>query len=203
MPWIDDFEGNKLSHKWVATRYSSGGQYDGVWIKEVNDSKLYIKPTSVGTESAYWGEYTSLPVSATGDIKIDAHIRQKRNSGSSSLLGVGVNQSVGNNLKYGVSMIFGGGVVNYLIGNNNFVQTPFPARPTKTYAALSADQILSCRIVRKNGFLFLYGNSFYLGQYAFAATITTVDIVFVQYQNDLGGERWIDWIKVWPASVVL
>jgi len=202
--WCDDFEGNKLNPKWVATRYSQGGQNNGVWTRDIKDSKIYWKPTSGGTETGWWGEIISLPVSAPGDIRIKAQIRQKRSAGSESRLGIGVNQSAGISVKYGLEMDPTGYAVQYFWGRNNFGQTAWPGFPSKvSNPTPSGDTIIIVTIVRKNGYLFIYGNNKYTGQNAYATSISTVDLVFLVQQADITHEKWIDWIEVTPSSVVL
>ena len=202
--WIDDFEGNKLNPKWVATRLSTGGQNNGVWTREVKDSKIYWNGVNVGTETGFWGETLSLPVNATGDIIVEALIRQKRTAGTTTVFGVGVNQSIitAETLN-GVEIIWPGIGANWMYGRRTGATTTWPGMPSKTYQAFGQDDIKRIRIVRKNGVLFLYGDSQFVGQGTYAPTITTVDISANWYQAQTGAEKWVDYIKVWPSSVVL
>ena len=202
MDFIDDFEGNKLSRKWVATRYSFGGQNNGVWTREIKDSKIYAIPTSTGTESGFWGERFSLPVNAPGDITIKALIRQKRTSGAQSYLLVGIDDTTMNTKSCGLGLL--GGATNYKTGFKVVGQTTFPGFPSKTEQISATDQLAELRIVRKNGYVFYYIDNLYIGQYAYANTIATVDIYFTWDQGALGVvEKWVDWIRVSPSSVVL
>jgi hypothetical protein len=204
MPWIDDFEGNKLSHKWVETRLSDGGQNDGVWRREVKDSKLYAVGVNGGTEAGFWGANIALPVNATGDIIIDAVIRHKANASLNGNIGIGINQAgfafdIRNGLRSGLA----GGGSAYIRGFNATVPTPFPCMPSKSFTGpLGADLISPLRIVRKNGYVTLFINGQYVGQFAYAPVITTVDIVFLWRTNEVSSEKWVDWIRIYPRSVV-
>jgi hypothetical protein len=58
------------------------------------------------------------------------------------------------------------------------------------------------RIRRQNGYIFLTINEKYVGQYAYATPITSVNILSY-WQNTIGIERWVEYIKVSPREVVL
>ena len=202
---MDDFEGPKLSHKWVATRYSQGGQNDGQWLREVKNSKLFWKGLNAGTEAGYWGEWLSLPVNALGDIIIDTDIRLKRISGVGNyIFGVGFNQTANLIPRYGVMQLYTGGAI-YCHGRNNFSQTVFPAMSSKNqYGPVATnDCLLPARIVRKSNYAFLYIGGFYIGHFAYASTITSVDIVSMWQNGVFDSEMSMDVIRVTPASVVL
>ena len=205
MAWIDDFEGNRLSKKWVATRLSMGGQNDGVWTREVKNSKIYWIPTSSGTETGYFGEWLSLPVNAIGDIIVDMVARGRGTAGvPNGFIGVGVNQTALTRVRYGVQMNFPAAVTPAIYATNNaaFVYWPgFPSRFAQYYS--TSDAIAKFRVVRKNGYLFLYINNIFAGQYAYAPAITTVDIYSTWQTGQLAEEHWVDYIKVTPESVVL
>ena len=199
--WIDDFEGNKLSSKWVPTRYSQGGQNDGVWRREIKDSKVYWVAVSQGTEGNRWGEILTLPVNAPGDIIIEAPIRCK-NAANYGQMGIGVNHALYPSWeRYGVTTYNEG--IRYVFGSNVGTWTSFPGFPSKTYMGTypTTDYSSIFKVKRKNGYIFLYADEKYLGSYAYAPTITTVDII--AWWNAIGVEHWIDWIKVTPSSVVL
>ena len=202
--WIDDFEGNKLSSKWVATRNSDGGQYTGVFTREVKDSKLYWNSTSWATETLRYGETIALPVNAPGDITIEALVRQK-GVVAYSVLGVGVNKTAGSLSVPSVRYDTGGGALNSVYGiDAAFLIGPLPARPAQGgISNISSDTIGLFKIVRKNGRMFWYGNGFYLKSLAYANTITQVDITATWMAGYIPSEKWVEYIKVSPSSVVL
>lgn len=205
MPWIDDFEGNKLSSKWVATRFSVGGEADGVWLREIKDSKLYWVGVNLGTESNWWGEELALPVNAPGDIIIEAMIRFRRTAGLEGVLGIGFNSigAISGPVFYGVNLGYEG--ANEYYATNAGGRTIWPGSPEKDIMTPpTGDNLLHVRIVRRNGYVFLYANNFYMGHYAYALAINDVDIIN-HLRNTPGDEtmqRWVDWIKVYPRSVV-
>jgi hypothetical protein len=186
-------------------RYSSGGQNDGVWTRVIKDSKIYWSKVNRGTESSYWGEKLTLPVSAAGDIIAEASIRMKRISGQIGRIAVGFNDTgTGGTIRNGAEILnFGGAGTTCL---DSYVSGagpgPLPARPSQTYVLCSDDIISNLRVVRKNGYLFVYSNGFYLKQAALAATITTVDIIALQFADIGSFDMWIDYISVWPREVV-
>jgi hypothetical protein len=203
MAWIDDFEGNKLSRKWVATRYSQGGQNDGQWLREVKDSKLYWSLVNGNTEGGYWGNVISLPVNAVGDIIIEAMVRRKHTP-QFGFIQIGVNNPsppVNNNVRYGVALAGAGQQVS---GTNNYGLTAFPGFPAKNNILLNqTDSLSKMRIVRKNGYLFLYDYGIYVGSYAYNVTIQSVDIFVGWFMNNPVSDYWVNYVKVWPESVVL
>ena len=174
----------------------------------MSDSKLHYIGVSRGTETGYFGEILSLPVNATGDIIVEAEVRQRRLAASSyGLFGVGVNQSATFQIRYGVHASLAGTGNYYREGRNNAAYCTWPGFPSKIQQNSGLTDILSrCRVVRKNGYMFLYIDGFYVGQYAYATTITTVDFLFL-IRFDTGtfynNEAWAHWIKVTPSSVVL
>jgi hypothetical protein len=191
----------------VATRLSDGGQNDGVWTREVRDSKLYWRGTNAGTEAGYWGEKLSLPVNAPVDIIIEAAVRQRvTGGGAQRRLGIGFNHLLAATIiRYGVTFSNIGS--EYIIGSNAGAATPFPSRPVQNaLGPFGLDTLSTFKIVKRNGYVFLYakyGSNYYLGQYAYAPAITSVDIIFTNAAGIIDAEKWVDWIKVWPASVVL
>ena len=202
--WIDDFEGNKLNPKWVATRVSTGGQADGVWTREVKDSKVYWKSVNRGTESTYWGENLRLPVNAPGDIIVEAMVRLK-STGAGTLpnLCMGFNEVGASYIQRGV-LVYARTADMQKFGINGVFGTPFPSFPSKTYQQVPVtDLVDKFTIRRKNGYLFFYHDNLYVGSYAYAPTITTLDIRSLWYATEILVEYWIDWIKVTPSSVVL
>lgn len=207
--WIDDFEGNKLNPKWVATRISLGAQNDGVWTREIKDSKLYYRGVSGGTEGSYWGELLSLPVNALGDIIIECSCRQKLttawNHSRFGPAGVNFTTAHAGQVSYGPCILTGAGTNNLFGGFIAGVPTNFPGFPSKNFITKGTDDIFLTRLIRKNGYLFIYINGTFVGQGAYAAAITNVNIYsgWFQVANPTGQERWVDWIKVWPSSVVL
>ena len=202
--WIDDFESNKLDRRWVATRLSQGGQNNGVWTREVKDSKVYWVGVSVGTENGWWGEKISLPVNATGDIIIEASMRQKGNAAINATIGVGFNFALLSYYpRYGCALFMPGAGANYKEGFNAGTATTFPGFPSKSSQPASSDIISNVRVIRKNGYVFLYMDGLFVGSYAYAPAITTVDIMAAWYIAEVSSQKWVDWIKVWPSSVVL
>ena len=202
--WIDDFEGNKLSSKWVATRYSGGGQLDAVWTRVIKNSKIQWDGVSNGTETGWWGEYISLPVDAPGDIKIEALIRQKwyGGGGRNSNLGVGFGWSVGNIVR-GAILSLSYVSSNYKLGYNAGAGTPLPGFPSKTNVGpLGADIISKVVCNRRNNYMFIYVDDTFLGQFAYAPTITSVDISATWAPNDISCFKSCDYISVWPREVV-
>ena len=202
--WIDDFEGNKLDSKWISSRHSDGGQNDGVWTRRIKDSKVYWNGVNTGTENNYWGEILSLPVNAPGDISIEALIRMKRTDGVYGSIGVGFNHANANAiLKYGGVLFINASSPGYVAGENNTTLTPFPGFPSQLFqGSLGADIIMKIRVIRKNNYAFIYMGNLYVGQYAYANTITTVDIVNYWYFPLCNNERWVDYISVWPRECV-
>ena len=204
--WCDDFEGNKLNPKWVSSRFSQGGQNDGVWSRDIKDSKLHWIGTGGGTETIFWGEYLSIPVNAPGDIIIEALVRQKNISASFGGLGVGFNQAVLTaETRYGCSLNIAGGVASVdRKGKNNTVDTPFPGFPSRNKVTMATSDLLTkFRIVRKNGYVFIYQNELFVGQYSYAPVITSIDMNAIWLTNQIGTDKFIDWIKITPSSVVL
>jgi len=200
------FPGNQLPKGWLATRFSQGGQNDGVWTRDIKDNKIYWTATSVGTETLYWGEYLSIPVNATGDIIIEATVRQKRTGGADSLLAIGFNYApaIAGANRYGTELSFWGWSNNGKCGRNNGVRTPFPGRPATNFVVpLGVDIVSMMRVVRKNGNVFLYIDGTFVGQYAYAPTITTVDIIAQWYVNHFPVEKWLQDLSIYPSSVVL
>ena len=192
-----------MDRRWATTRYSAGGQNDAVLTRIIADSKVYWKVASAGTESGYFGQVISLPVNATGDIIIEASIRHKNNTDGYGGISVGVNQTPSNGIKYGTVLAAVLGTIS-IAGLNNLVVIPFVAHPNMTRLDLPGGDVVSTiRLVRKNGYLFIYNYGYYIGSYAYAATITTVDIFNRWWNAAIAAERWIDWIKVWPKEVVL
>lgn len=177
-----------------------------MWTREVKDSKVYWDGVNGGTESSWWGERISLPVNAPGDIIIEAQVRQKwyGGAGLNSIIDVAVNNTAVFMTRTGEGMSLGGASSNFRHGYNAGALTPLPGFPSRVYVGnLGADVITKFRIVRKNGYLFLYGEGTFLGQFAYAATITSVDILALWNIGAIACQKWIDWIKVWPSSVVL
>ena len=208
--WIDDFEGNKLNPKWgTPTRFSGGGQLDGVYTYEVKDSKFFWQATSHGTENGYWGIWWALPVNAIGDIIVEARLRVRGiiGGGNSGGFGISINHNGANvGCRYGTGLFSATGA--YFSGSNNYANTAWPGRPSKNQLGpLSTDEISDIRIVRKNNYMFLYNKGIFMGQYAYATAITNVGMQFyacgVAPQSVLDKIFTIDWIKVWPSSVVL
>jgi len=206
--WIDDFEGNKLSKKWVATRISDGGQNDGVYAHEVKNSKVRFTATSQGTEASYWGEFLKLPinVNAVGNIIVDARIRHKSNgSAGPEGIGIGFNQQ-GFTFNVNKGIFVSNNLLELrMTGRDTGAAQPFPARPAQQTMWLSAigDAILDVHIVRKNGRMFVYGNNVYLCSYAYAVALTDVSIVADRYTDRFSSEFYCDFIRVTPESVVL
>jgi hypothetical protein len=204
---IDDFEWNKLNPKWVSTRLSQVGELNGTWVREIKDSKIYWNGVNGGTETGHWGEKLTLPVDAPGDIKVEARIRHNNiQAGLYNMVGVGVNHllSANGSMRYGVCMSRANiGPVNLKAGFNNSAGTPFPGFPSKLSQLGPADVITDMKIVRKNGYMFLYFDNLYVGQYAYATTITSVDLVALFFQAVLNSPKYVDWVKVTPSSVVL
>jgi hypothetical protein len=166
----------------------------------IKDSKLYWAGVATNTESSYWGEDLSLPVNATGDIVIEAGLRQKDSGSVFSIFPMGVNQGVLGLVRYGVESS-----VSYWYGRNNGANVNLPGYPAHNYIGPHGlDVNYVARVVRRNNYLFLYIDKFYMGSYAFAAPITTVDIGshWGLGVNDWKTERWIDYISVWPREVV-
>ena len=200
--WYDDFLGNKRNYKWVSKRYSQGGQNTGVWLTYVKDSKLYWTGVDKVTEGSWWGETISLPVNAPGDIIIEASMRIKY-GGNYCAMALGINDPGTLMTNYGIASYSEGllktGALNATAG------TPFPGFPSMTQRFDNyTDFILNYRIVRKNGYAFLYANGTFIGQYAYANLITTVDICFKRHAaGNTTGETWCDWISVYPREVVL
>jgi len=201
--WIDDFEGNKLNPKWVATRISGGGQNNGVWTREVKDSKLYWKPTNSGTESDVWGEKLSLPVNvpAGTDIKVEATWRIKISGVGGFYPGVGMDST--NYVLNGVQTYAGAAGNPYLAGKSTVGATNWPGFPSRNNIPLPSDVIVPMRIVRKNGYVFLYGYGMYIGSYSNNNAISNVNINLNAITTMLAIEIWLDWIRVTPSSVVL
>jgi len=199
------FPDNKLPYGWTATRYSFGGQNDGVWTRDIKNNKIYWHPTSSGTETGYFGEWLSVPVNAIGDINVEATVRGRATGGApNGFIGVGINQSAVSRVKYGTQLNFPGAISVAMYGTNNIVFTPWPGRPGQsTVSGLGADYISNMRVVRKNGYLFLYSNSFYLGQYAYAPAITRVDIYSTWQTGQLLEDHWLQDLAITPSSVVL
>jgi hypothetical protein len=173
----------------------------------VKNSKVSWVATGVGTEAGGWGEKISLPVNAPGDIIIEANLRLKRTS-AFAIIGIGVNHGAATTLpipRYGCQ-IYDGPPNMALYGINNGAYTvPIPARPSQTNISVQniADMVATARVIRKNNYLFMYLYGFYLGSYAFASTITTVDIVTSWWQPNVGEPSWCDYISVWPREYVL
>ena len=186
----------------MATRYSQGGQNNGVWTREIKDSKIYWVGTSIGTETGYWGERISLPVNAPGDIFIEAQLRQRIPGAGNGRFSIGVNEdSASFQAKYGCVLAMGAGATA-IWGTNNVIATLLPGFPGLAPSFIyPADFIAVCKIRRKNGYMFLYINEKYVGQYAYAPTITSVDIM-AYFQNTPAVPKWVDWLRVTPSSVV-
>ena len=203
--WTDAWQGNARNPKWVSNRLSAGGQNTGVWYSDVKNGKLYWKGQTINTESSWWGENMSLPVNAPGDLIIEAELRLERVTGVNRRMGVGFNQAGGATaVRYG-TMLSWEGEMRYC-GMNALNRTPLPGMPVKSYITPgTSDQIIGLRVVRKNGYVFTYGNNTFLGQYAYAPTITTVDIINLLFvgAQDIDIEGWCHLIRVWPSSVVL
>jgi len=204
--FVDDFEGNALNYKWVPSRLSLGGQNDGIWTRQIKNSKLYYNGVSQGTENSYWGEKLSLPINAwTGDMRIEAQMRLKYSGGPGNIavLGMGVNEAPGSEIGNGVEVIFPGAGVIFLYGRLGGLSSNWPARPAQNQLNTTVtDFLASVVIVRKTGYLFLYCNGFYVGQGAIAGAINTIDIKNNWYQGQIGFERWVDYVSVWPREVV-
>jgi hypothetical protein len=206
--WIDDFEGNKLSSKWVEARYSQGGQNDGVWVREVKNSKLYWRNATGGgggTETGWWGENIQLLLNAPSDIKIEAQVRCKSGGANYDLVGISFN-SVGAPAgpAYGMTGFFEG--VFKTQGYNIGAVTPWPGFPAMFNTAwASADNLINWRLVRKNGYSFYYVNNTFVGQGVYNSLITSVNIYFRRFTNSGGlvNENWVEYISVTPREVVL
>jgi hypothetical protein len=190
----------------VATRFSGGGEADGVWRREIVNGKLYWVGVNLGTESNWWGEDLALPVNAVGDIIIEAQIRYRHNTGLEGLLGIGFNHAgfINGPVRYGMNLGYEGQNEYFgsaLAGG----RTIWPGTPEKDIMTPpTGDNTLTVRVLRRNGYVFYYANNFYVGHFAYAATITEVNIIN-HLRNTPGDEteqRWVDWIKVYPRSVV-
>ena len=204
--WIDDFEGNKLNRKWVATRFSVGGQNNGAYTATVSDSKLRLAAIGAGTESDYWGVIHTLPVNAVGDIIVDAQIRAKLLGGSAfGRFGVALNQPTVCYAQYGGEIGQPGAGANYLIGHNGGTAgTRLPGFPSKAFLGpLGIDDIAHIRLVRKNNYLAIFINNTLIGMNAYPAAVTNVGIVASWYAGTYQNEGWIDWLRITPSSVVL
>jgi len=207
--WRESFKGNRMSPKWRATRWSLGGQLTGVWVQEVRDGKLYWKATSHGTESDYWGQWLSIPVNAVGDIIVEAQTRLKGPTagGSPGLVSVGINHSVAASvIRYGAATVHA--TNNYFRGVIDYSNTPWPGLPSINQTrALGTDEITNIRIVRKNGYLHIYNKGIFMGSYAYATAISTVDLVFTIYGSgapaNLDKEMWVHQLSVSPREAVL
>jgi len=199
------FPGNQLPYGWTATRLSAGGQNNGVWTREIKDNKIYWVGVGVGTESSWWGEKLSIPVNAVGDIIIDATIRQKANTSADSNFGVGFNLLlVAYPIRFGTSLILPGAANNYKYSFNNASATPFPGFPSKTaQGPMGGDFISNLRIVRKNGYVALYMDNLLMGSFAYASTITSVDILSTWYIANISCQKWLQDLSIYPSSVVL
>jgi hypothetical protein len=159
---------------------------------------------SAGTESGYWGELLTLPVDAPGDIRIDAQIRQKWNAGGMARLGVGVNNAplAGGAIRNGAQLTTIGGPT-YKEGLVALANRTFPGFPAMTGQNTGlADLISNIVVMRKNNYIFIYLDGLYVGQAAFAASITTVDIISSWNTGVFNVEKWIDYISVWPRECV-
>jgi hypothetical protein len=201
--WIDAFQGNKLNPKWTHNQYSGGGQKNGTYSFDIKNSKAFWVGTNGGTESAYWGDIMLLPVNATGDIKIEALLRQKVVNGLYGYLSLGINQPI-DLTKYGVRFNLAGAGSNYRGGVNDFSSTSLPSMPSMTsQGPLGVDYISKFKIVRKNGYIFLYSDNLYVGTFAYAPTITNVAICAIWLTNTFLDEKSCEYVKIWPSSVVL
>ena len=207
--FVDAWQGNKRNFRWQSNRLSAGGQNTGVWYSNIKDGKLYWKGQTTNTESSWWGEDMSLAVNAPGDITIEAELRLKRITGTNRRMGIGVNQGAvpfpsNTTVRYGVLLSWE--ALLYYYGLNAGGLTPFPGRPAQSSMTPGgSDYILNLRLVRKTGYIFLYGNNTFIGQFAYAPTITTVNIVNVLFTGaqDIDIEGWCHWLKIWPKEVVL
>jgi hypothetical protein len=203
--WRESFNGNRMSPKWRATRYSTGGELDGVWTREVRDHKLYWHPLSSGTESMYFGEWLSLPVNSPGDIIVDAVIRGKGYGGApNGFIGVGFNQVAASRVLYGAQLNFPASVFAAFYGTNNLAIWPWPGFPSKIYMMTAeSDLICSLRVVRQGGYMTIYINGYCVAQYAYAPTITTVEIYSTWQHLQIQEDHWLHNLTVWPREAVL
>ena len=204
--YINDFNRAEDLKRFVVTRISTGLQNDGVFTRTVKNSKIIWAAVNAGTETGYFGEKLELPVNAPGDITVEAVCRLKRTAGvSGAYLGIGVNQS-GSGIqrpRYGVVAGVDGSGTQEWYGSNNAALTTFPGFPSMlAVQSQPSDSILSFKVVRKNGYIFLYINGFYVGQYAYATTITDVAIVNTWFFNSFGSQRTVDYLRIWPKEVV-
>jgi hypothetical protein len=203
--WRESFKGNRMSSKWRATRFSQGGQLDGVWTREVRDGKLYFKPVNVGTEASQWGERLYLPLNAPsgGDFIIEADWRIKVSAGCTFYPGVGVNSS-GGAVMNGVRTYAGFAANSYLGGASNITfPLPWPGFPSQQVQPLPSDTNVRMRIVRKNGIVHLYGDNKYVGSYAYSNAITSLDLWLITNTNSYSIEIWVRQVSVWPKEAVL
>jgi hypothetical protein len=93
---------------------------------------------------------------------------------------------------------------NYISGENGFTATPIPSMPSKTtQGPLGVDIISKFRIVRKNGYIFLYSDNLYVGTFAYTLTINNVAICAIWLTNTFLDEKTCEYVKIWPSSVVL
>ena len=203
------FPDNKLPYGWTATRVSQGGQLDGVWNRDIKNNKIYWTGVGGGTETGWWGEKLSIPVSATGDIIVEATIRQKSTTSLNASFGVGFNHVLSAHpILYGCMLTLPGTAFNTKSGFNAGVLTAFPGFPSKnSQNSTVTDQLSNIRIVRKwsgaTGYVSLYMDGLYVGAFTNAVTITSVNILSAWYQAGFGCEKWLQDLSIYPSSVVL
>lgn len=212
--WIDDFEGNKLNPKWVVTRYSVGGQNNGVWTLEVKDSKLQFIPSDLGTESSWWGPLITLPVSiAAGQnfsVEYAGRWKELTPNNDMSQCYINLNDGVvlrgyaGYNDNWGATPgVFTASVTG--MGNVTYPGTPLGLIGT---SYLPGDGVYTIRCTRRNNYVKTvveYGGGHLLGNFLYAGTLTSLQFQMAIFTTHFtaGDLLTVDYIKVSPPSVVL
>ena len=82
--------------------------------------------------------------------------------------------------------------------------TTFPGFPGMNIQDLVApDYTTIIRVIRKTGYMFLYMDQVYVGQFAYANAITNVDIIAAWRTNEFTVEKWVEYFKVWPKEALV
>ena len=171
----------------------------------MKDSKVSWTGVSGGTEGDWWGEKISLPVNAVGDIILESLIRQKwyGPGGRNGNLTIGFGGNLGESIRYGGGLSLANVSNNYKYAINSGSSVALPSFPSKnSVGPIGTDVLTRIRISRINGYISVYIDNTFLGKFAYAPAITTVDIVATFKLSYVECYKSVDWIRVTPSAVV-